>query len=249
MSVFSRRSSGYQAGVTLLFFSAFAVLVGFATPSWRFDAPYSDNNGLWHKCDKGRGNCVDLLHTTRALAALSLIGLFTACVYAIASNCCRSSVPGPVTRILEALSAVSGVLGFICCLVYIGVPEKKEYISWSFYLSIIGSAFCVVAAIIIGVWNKPLGRSNGFQVITLATISQDQGYNTPGGQAQAQPYGNAQSHGGHQSYGNDQPYENPQADGNAQPYGNPQPYENPPTCSSLQLNNQADQTGQGHSSL
>ncbi|KAK7089219.1 uncharacterized protein [Littorina saxatilis] len=250
MSVFSSRTSGYKAGVMILFVSAIAFFVGCATPFWYYYAPlptYFRYDGLWMLCSSGtifgysQNDCStyswDLghrnwLHAVRALACLSLIGLFAACVYALATNCCRS-IPGPVTRILEALSAFSGVLGFVGCMVYVGETETKKYISWSLYLSAIGSALCVVAAIIIAVCNKPLPASAlGGQVITMPTISQGQGYTTAGGQVPT--YGNAQPYGNPQTYGNAQPYGNPQAYGNAQPYGNPQPFGNPPTYPRLQ---------------
>ncbi|XP_070196992.1 uncharacterized protein [Littorina saxatilis] len=276
MSEFSSRSSGYKAGVVLLFFSAIAFFVGYTTPFWFYYAAssehlikkerssdYSRSEGLWMMCESGtrfsgffQTRCVtyplDIVlpwfHAVRALASISLIGLFMACVYALVTNCCRS-IPGPVTSILEALSVFSG------CAVLAAEAATKEHFGWSLKLSAIGSGLCVVAAFIIAVF-KPLPTSAlgaVGQVITMATISQVQSYTTAGGQAQAQPFRNPQSYGGPQSYGNPQPYGNPQSYGNAQPYGNPQaygnvygygnpePYGNPTTYPGPQPNNQADQ--------
>ncbi|XP_076469909.1 uncharacterized protein LOC143300219 [Babylonia areolata] len=127
-------------------------------------------------------------HAVRAMEALCTAGLIIACIYAVATNCCRS-IPGPQSRILEGFAGLSGILGFIGCMVYVGMIKEgnsfsiliaailfdsntmKNDLDWAFYLAAVGSGLVVIAAILIAITNKPLDvqPNTGGMVMTPAT--------------------------------------------------------------------------------
>ncbi|XP_076470821.1 voltage-dependent calcium channel gamma-4 subunit-like [Babylonia areolata] len=166
MIPFSSRTKGYKTGVFLLFFAAILFVVGFGAPYW-FTADFiydKSHSGLWEscstKCSTFRTKEIPVwFHAVRAFEALCIIGLTSACIYALITNFCLS-VPGPRSRALEITAGVSGILGFIGCMVYVGKTDTldkhiQDY-GWAFYFAAVGSGLVVIAAIVIAVNNKPV---------------------------------------------------------------------------------------------
>ncbi|XP_076470731.1 uncharacterized protein LOC143300728 [Babylonia areolata] len=227
MSAFSSRTGGYKAGVLLLFFTTALFLVGFGAPFWATTESRQDyydlvyDQGLWMHCVtteahygsargcylSGIGGFPGWFHAARVMEGLCTTGLIVACIYAVATNCCRS-FPGPRSRVLEITAGASGILGFIGCMLYAGMMKKgpsysdlsavailyspqnhDAVFSWAFYLAAVGSSFVVIAAIVIAVSNKPVGvqPNTGGMVMTTAT-AQPQTYVIQPGNYPPQPY-------------------------------------------------------------
>ncbi|XP_076470854.1 uncharacterized protein LOC143300810 [Babylonia areolata] len=132
MSVFNSRTGGYKAGVFFLFFASFVFLVGSGAPYWlKTDGLFRNSGygisvkiheGLWMMCTtatvsiSSATGCAPFgligfpwwFHAVRAMEALCTAGLIIACIYAVATNCCRS-IPGPQSRILEGFAGLSVV--------------------------------------------------------------------------------------------------------------------------------------------
>nr|KAG5698026.1 hypothetical protein BaRGS_005844 [Batillaria attramentaria] len=117
-------------------------------------------------------------HAVRALEAICLALLIIACIYALASNCCRA-FPGPRTRVLEILSSIGGVLGLVGVIVYGAMrnDSNRSYviiemtIDWALYLTGVGSGLAVVAAVIIGITNKEISQPTTGAVIGMTTVT------------------------------------------------------------------------------
>ncbi|XP_076470263.1 uncharacterized protein LOC143300459 isoform X2 [Babylonia areolata] len=125
-------------------------------------------------------------HAVRGFEVLCIIGLTSACIYALITNFCLS-FPGPRSRDLEITAGVSGILGFIGCMVFVGKYDtlNKDY-DWAFYFATVGSDLVVIAAIVIGVNNKPM-PNRGLMVTTTAT-AQPQPYTVQPGNYPPQSY-------------------------------------------------------------
>ncbi|XP_070194344.1 uncharacterized protein [Littorina saxatilis] len=260
MSIFSNRPTGYKAGVFLFFFSYVFFIVGYAMPYWAtadFFMHHQDtytsvdvHEGLWMFCQttKKLGDndmrCAALgvsgldawLHAVRLLECVCVIGLSTACAHAVYTNFSRS-LPGPFSRCLEMWAAMSGIIGFIGCMVYAGkvnhrtdeqeqslvlgtaiIVLLKEYtLTWAFYSVVVGSILSVAAAVVIAVFNKDPFKYNLLgtpikcvdEVLLLTTTCVTEGRGQDQGQGQGCPA--VEGDQVHRSlYGQPQPYGEPQ---------------------------------------
>ncbi|XP_076470736.1 uncharacterized protein LOC143300729 [Babylonia areolata] len=210
MSAFSSRTGGYKTGVFMLFLFTIVFLVGFSAPFWthseKLDGSvdqFTCDEGLWMICTSVKfyvvafEECIGYgvagfpgwFHAVRVMEGLCTIGLIIACIYALVTNCCRS-FPGPRSRFLEIMAGVSGCLGFIGCMVYVGMTgeespsynpyttptliflrTKEHHLVWAFFLAAVGSGLVVIAAIVIAVSNKPVDvqPNTGGMVMTTVT--------------------------------------------------------------------------------
>ncbi|XP_076470943.1 uncharacterized protein LOC143300862 [Babylonia areolata] len=230
MSAFNSRTGGYKAGMFLLFFASFVFLVGLGAPYWYIEdiKALSSNivinvkirGGLWMTCTTA---CISIPSATgcttlgltglpgwflavRAMEGVCTIGLIIACIYALATNC--RSLPGPRSRVLEGLAGLSGILGYIGCMVHVSMIREGHSVSdlpistslfipntlesdldWAFFPAASGSGLVVIAAIVIAINNKPLDvqPNTGGMVMTTAT-AQPQPYVVQPGHYPPQPY-------------------------------------------------------------
>lgn len=220
MSAFSSRSSGYKAGVLLMVLAFCVFVVGYGAPYWASKTTQYGTSfgGAELKIHEGPlmlcvsasafgysstscssyefSGLAGWFHAVRSLEGICLVLLIIACIYALATNCCRT-FPGPVSRVLEILLSLGGVAGLVGVIVYGALRNDEDtrdsaitldaYVlddlilgggswtmDWALYLAGVGSGLSLVAAVLVGVFNREVAQPAGGAVIGMTTIATTQ---------------------------------------------------------------------------
>ncbi|KAL8590634.1 hypothetical protein ACOMHN_011070 [Nucella lapillus] len=157
----SQRKCGYKLGVISLFPASIFYLIGYAAPFWIVRPFGNIYNGLWMACVPLYSNlglygltvCGSVadeagwFKAVQTFESLGLMGLVVSCVYALVVNCCNATM-APHRRFLEILIALSGLSGFIGCMIFVAMTDiqVRKYLGWAFSLNLTG---CLLAMIIV----------------------------------------------------------------------------------------------------
>ncbi|KAL8590635.1 hypothetical protein ACOMHN_011071 [Nucella lapillus] len=138
-------------------------LVGYAAPYWiRIKHPSGHMfYGVWLGVAPALGTTIcggvtdkgGWIEAVQGMQSACLIGLIVACVYASVENCKKGGTTSPIHyRFLEILIGISGLSGFIGCMVFVAMTEilMRQFLSWAFGLNLTRLLAMIIAVIIYG---------------------------------------------------------------------------------------------------
>nr|KAG5713855.1 hypothetical protein BaRGS_024482 [Batillaria attramentaria] len=133
---FLQRPVSYKLGVGFLVMGAVMLLVGFTAPYWQEAEDGSSYSDWW-----------TALQVLESLGLLMVV-LSSACT--LFENSCWSNVNSP--RLMQELTALfGGIFCLVGWVVFLAKTHSDSSVtfSWAFYVTVIASAFIVLAALII----------------------------------------------------------------------------------------------------
>ncbi|XP_076435477.1 uncharacterized protein LOC143275337 [Babylonia areolata] len=171
MAMWASRTSGYKVGILLLCVGSVFYSIGYASPFWLSDHSYKFS-GLWQACGFSNSDSAtvcstrpqsadvhreNLFKAVQALQTIGLIGVIVSLMYAGYVNCCL--VRESHSRVLEMTSALSGMCGFIGCLLFVIWKQMKpptidEYLGWAFGFNMAGCLVIMFNIIVIAISNR-----------------------------------------------------------------------------------------------
>jgi uncharacterized membrane protein len=143
-----------KAGAIFVLLSCAVVLflIGFATEAWASSRDGSRRSGLWEECDcRKQSHQEDWFHAVQAMLCIGLITLLVSflliaiymCVHTVSKN---STIIALVCFCF--LAVVFMVIGFAIYGVEMSKHTTGMTLSWSFAITVVSSALCLVAGII-----------------------------------------------------------------------------------------------------